>query len=294
MTYQASEKNRSEFELIEDSLQYDIFWSDHNSSNCLSTGWRVLPFWVILTVRKGGYICIFDSAEEIEEVHTEIGENEVLIVPAGIRHRLVVEQPSVADSLHIKYSLFHNLDVFSFYHVPHFVTSSLAGRLFQTVAKLTEVMDQVQGAASLYNITAKLAFSYQLFEQIILISKPVTDKEQKFVFIGRIIPALALVEKKIDSPLKVEEMAQACNLSRNAFTRLFKQVTRQTPQQYLTQKRLDLAMSKLVYSDYSIGSVAEQVGFCDQFHFSKVFRKERGETPSQYRTNTRRALQILT
>lgn len=288
--------NNDIVDLIEAALENKIYWSDHNSDDCISTGWRVLPFWVILYIRQGEYICIFDDNESdavnADNIRVRAGAGEIMLIPASVKHQLVVEQPTVADGLHIQYTLFRNLDVLSFYEVPPVVTVGSAVNLVQSVDQLTATLKQFQQAPSINNIALKCSNAYRLFYDLLAVSRPVPDKEMRFLQLNRILPALKLIDTQLHCLVKVEELASACALSRNGFSRLFKQVIGTPPLRYITQKRLQCAMSKLVYSDAPIAVVAKELGFCDQFHFSKSFRSELGETPSQYRSNTRKTLQI--
>jgi len=281
--------NSAVVELIERSLASHIYWSGHNSDNCIPTEWRVLPFMVVLTVRKGEYRCEFESAE-VDSVGA--GAGEVLLIPAGARHRLRVEKPTVADGLHIHFTLFHNLNVLSFYEVPPVVSANEAEALLHCVDELTAALEEYKLAPSLNNIALKRSASFRLFYEILAVSHAMADKELRLLQVNRILPALELIENQLDATLKVDALAAACSLSRNAFSRLFKQVVGASPLRYINRKRLEIAMSKLVYGDLSIAEIAKSVGFCDQFHFSKTFRAETGESPSQYRANIRKSLPL--
>jgi transcriptional regulator GlxA family with amidase domain len=52
---------------------------------------------------------------------------------------------------------------------------------------------------------------------------------------------------------------------------------------YLRKLRLARACSLLLSSDKSIGRVAAESGFVNQFHFSRIFKESMGVSPSDYR-----------
>ncbi|MEK5135289.1 helix-turn-helix domain-containing protein [Bacillus sp. FSL W8-0645] len=54
---------------------------------------------------------------------------------------------------------------------------------------------------------------------------------------------------------------------------------------YIKQERLKEAKRLLCHSDYTISSICMMLHFHDQSHFSSIFKKETGETPSKYRKN---------
>ena len=56
-----------------------------------------------------------------------------------------------------------------------------------------------------------------------------------------------------------------------------------TPVEYLTRHRVDAAARLLQESAMSAGEIAASCGFTDASYFGKVFRREFGCTPGQYR-----------
>ena len=56
-----------------------------------------------------------------------------------------------------------------------------------------------------------------------------------------------------------------------------------TPGQYLTSLRLKAVMNQLKATDRCISEIALETGFFDQSHLTRIFKKERGLTPGEYR-----------
>lgn len=67
------------------------------------------------------------------------------------------------------------------------------------------------------------------------------------------------------------------------FTDLFSQQYSMTPNRYLLQVKLEQAKQLLPVQEFSLAQVAELSGFSDVYYFSKVFKKEIGQTPGTYR-----------
>ena len=80
-----------------------------------------------------------------------------------------------------------------------------------------------------------------------------------------------------------EELAQKAGMSPNAFLRLFRRDTGASPQLYSRTRRIEEACMLLHYSQLDIKSIAERTGFCDRYHFSKVFKDLRGVSPAEFR-----------
>lgn len=82
--------------------------------------------------------------------------------------------------------------------------------------------------------------------------------------------------------LKVEEAKKACRLSNNNITTKFKLNVGLGVRQFIIYKRLKAASFVLLESNVDIYLIADAVGYSNE-HFSKLFKKEYGVTPSEYR-----------
>ena len=69
-------------------------------------------------------------------------------------------------------------------------------------------------------------------------------------------------------------------------TKIFNRYAGEPPLKYLTNIRIQEACRLLRETSLPIGTVGERVGYPDQFHFSKTFRKATGLNPSAYRKQT--------
>ena len=83
--------------------------------------------------------------------------------------------------------------------------------------------------------------------------------------------------------LTVSELAERANISCGYFRVLFREVTGETPVEYLTKLRLKNACMLLYQTNLSIKEIASQVGFSDQLYFSRVFSKYYGMSPLKFR-----------
>ncbi len=92
----------------------------------------------------------------------------------------------------------------------------------------------------------------------------------------------------LTQPIGLVDAAKAVGLSQYHLARLFKTHTGQTMLQYLTQARIEAAKQLLTTSDTSISELAAVLQFCDQSHFTRVFRRQTGITPAQFRSAEKR------
>jgi AraC family transcriptional regulator len=83
------------------------------------------------------------------------------------------------------------------------------------------------------------------------------------------------------------EIASLVRLSPFHFARCFKQSTGLPPHRYLIQLRIEKAKELLEHTALPITEIAAQVGYEDPGYFSRLFLKEAGVSPSQYRRDRR-------
>jgi AraC-like DNA-binding protein len=69
----------------------------------------------------------------------------------------------------------------------------------------------------------------------------------------------------------------------DAFRKRFARVSGRTPSSYLATLRSDRACRMLLETTRTLSDIAEDLGYCDAFHFSKAFKKSVGSSPSHYR-----------
>jgi AraC-like DNA-binding protein len=82
---------------------------------------------------------------------------------------------------------------------------------------------------------------------------------------------------------RMEDIADAVQLDASYISRLFKRYYHMTPYTYLQQKKMEHALDVLRQGNVSVREAAGAVGFEDPFHFSRVFKKFKGISPSQVR-----------
>jgi transcriptional regulator GlxA family with amidase domain len=93
---------------------------------------------------------------------------------------------------------------------------------------------------------------------------------------------------KTHGNVSIEEIANACNLSRSYFIRAFRETTDRTPHQWLLEHRIDRARDLLKHSDLSLSEIAVACGFSDQSHFTRTFSQMVGTPPGTWRRQASR------
>ncbi|MFE5322744.1 AraC family transcriptional regulator [Paenibacillus sp. NPDC056579] len=98
--------------------------------------------------------------------------------------------------------------------------------------------------------------------------------------------AIEFVHINYSQTVTIAEMADWIGLERKYLSKLFKAATGLSPQDYLIQFRLNKACELMNNPSLSIGEIAYSVGYKDQLLFSKMFKKLKGVSPSEYRKSS--------
>jgi AraC-like DNA-binding protein len=99
----------------------------------------------------------------------------------------------------------------------------------------------------------------------------------------RIINVLREIEDHLSEGLTNRRLAEVANMAINSFSRLFKEEIGIAPQQFLRERRIQKSSILLHHSTETIEEIASLSGFCDRFHFARVFKNSTNYSPAQYR-----------
>jgi AraC-like DNA-binding protein len=83
--------------------------------------------------------------------------------------------------------------------------------------------------------------------------------------------------------LAPQDVAREVGLSYENFRKRFAESTGESPGHYQKRRRLEWACAVIYQGQHTMKQIADELGFCDVFHFSKAFKQVIGTTPSEYR-----------
>jgi|GEM_PF-1299980 len=92
----------------------------------------------------------------------------------------------------------------------------------------------------------------------------------------------------------LEQLAALSGLSATYLSSIFKQAYHVTPTEYVTQLRIQKAKQLIYEQHLRVKDVAIEVGYHDEFYFSRVFKKLEGISPSQYAAKRQMKVAALT
>ncbi|MBO5415077.1 MAG: helix-turn-helix transcriptional regulator [Clostridia bacterium] len=142
-------------------------------------------------------------------------------------------------------------------------------------------------------ILAKIADLYKLYEKNVsveILSQRTYELAVSFFFVlNRLLVPTALVKAKtymednFQNDISVCDVARFVGVSESKLYKLFREVEKRTPIEYLKLLRMAKAKQLLIENEIKIFEIAKECGFSNVAYFCKVFREENGCTPMVFR-----------
>lgn len=96
--------------------------------------------------------------------------------------------------------------------------------------------------------------------------------------------AILYIHENYASKITIDSLANRLYTSRRSLTRCFKSETGKTFNEYLTDYRMEIAKNMLRSDTYKIFEIGNLVGYTDQKHFHKTFKRVTGHNPTYYKS----------
>ena len=121
-----------------------------------------------------------------------------------------------------------------------------------------------------------------LLKEILLLTGRYARMEQ-----NKSMPLLAIeyIHSHYKEVVDVDQLARLERMSCTTFRIAFKKHTGISPNEYIIAQRISVACRLLAQTELSVKEIAGEVGYADQYYFSRIFKKKVGMTPLKYRKN---------
>lgn len=233
------------------------------------------PFDVVEYVEKGtGHV-------EVENRNFQVNGGDVYILPRHTSHRLRITDE---NNIWVK-SFFvssgplveHLLEVYQLRTVYHY-PGCHSGELLEEFKKIQNIFKE--GGLDMHDRAAGV-----ILRIIQFLARHLRGSDK------RSLDALKIqyyLDRKLFFKLDLNVMCRDLGMSRSKLIRISRSELGDTPYNCHLKKRLETARQLLNQdSGFSIGEIAAQLHFHDQYHFSRLFKQKTGVSPSVYRNRKR-------
>lgn len=94
--------------------------------------------------------------------------------------------------------------------------------------------------------------------------------------------ACSFIAENLGERFTLDDLARQAGVSRFHFARLFRVSTGDSPMAYLLKSRIERAKQMLLQGERPVCEIAAVLGFCDQSHLTRTFRRLTGLTPREF------------
>lgn len=110
-----------------------------------------------------------------------------------------------------------------------------------------------------------------------------TEKERQADYKNRINRVFEFIDQNMDSDLSLNTVSEVALFSPFHFHRVFKFITGETLNEYISRRRIEKSALDLLHKDVSTTEIAHKFGFSDNSSFSRAFKKYYEISPTEFR-----------
>jgi AraC-like DNA-binding protein len=177
---------------------------------------------------------------------------------------------------------------------PELAVAGTDGEIAGIIREITPPMNRTIGALkdallwskglNLFILAKALELLWLYFNSVPFTREERIDEDDR----KAIQEALLILNSNLESPPRLEKLANTVGMSASKFKNLFPKTCGMPPYGYLRKKRMEKAMYLLIRGQMNVTQVAMEVGYSSISHFAKAFFKEFDINPSQVRHSTRK------
>ena len=245
---------------------------------------KVIPETIMAFVKVGSYEIESDGKKGVAQ------PGEFFLTPPGkpmtIIHHWDQEKGTMhAIWIHAVFTLFDAVEITDLMDLPLIVGGAAGKEMGELIQILLDLQKTEKWSVSALSQRVELGFAALRIICQVASSRP--GFEEVLNGENRMLPVLQYIAEHYHQITSLNQLAAIANLSRSRFCHLFTLLTHTSPMAYLKQVRMAKAQHLLLRTDQNIAEISENVGFTNQFHFSREFKKETGYAPLNYRKTQR-------
>lgn len=215
----------------------------------------------------------------------QVRSGDVVVVPADTWHGSRWDQPGGAVIVGLQPQDFartvdETVERDGVELIPHFATADPL--IHQLGLALKRALENANSSSRLYAETMTTALMVHLLQHYC------AQQLRLPTYTGglcqrKLQQVIDYIQANLDQDLSLTELATLAQMSPHYFSQLFKQSMGVPPHQYVIRCRIERAKELLVQRQFSIADVAKVVGFADQSHFHRHFKRLVGLTPRAFK-----------
>jgi AraC-like DNA-binding protein len=224
-------------------------------------------YFVLEYISKGkGFIICDDKKYTVEE-------NDVYLIHLGSKHRYGADPNDPYEKIWVNFFGGVFTDIISAY--------GLSGRVVFKNTNCKEFFDELLDLAIKYNDNEEVYLKAS--EIIFKIILRLVENDEKQKVSPTAIKTKELLDQAIYRKVSMQDLYDEIHLSKSQISREFKKYFDTTPYQYLLNHRIAISKNLLTKTRLSIKEISDSLCFVDEYHFSAIFKKKNGISPTTYR-----------
>lgn len=241
---------------------------------------KIAPSTIIAQGFEGYYEIFYpDSQIKLKEKEAFIAK---INTPLRIVHHCETKDKIMQTNwLHIGFKLYNFIDFSDLLTIPSSAGIEY-GNIFGELAE--ELLSPKHGENSFTWLIRRQEIAFKALRHLCEISKL---NEKAKVFLDKeeqLLPIISYIGENLNRQISIDELANIACMSVSNFHSFFRKKMDISPMKFIKKMRLEEASFKLARTHNPISTIAEDLGFSSQFHFSRDFKSHYNITPSEYRS----------
>lgn len=163
----------------------------------------------------------------------------------------------------------------------------LSNYIVEEAIEKNQVIDRYE---KLYPINNDFDNKFQMKPKLAKSTIQASSIEGEFAYTSNnpiLKPAFDCIHDSSTRDLSLTTLANLCHVSPSYLSRLFTKETGENLSSYISRVKIERSKQLLETTEMTISQISSELGFSDDGYFIKIFKKQAGQTPLQYRKYTR-------
>ncbi|MEP4545381.1 MAG: arabinose operon transcriptional regulator AraC [Saccharospirillum sp.] len=247
-----------------------------------------LDFWIerpsglkgyILNLTTSGSGLVFPGSKH----ETRVNTGDMMLIPAGACHDYG-RHPD-ASNWHHRWVYFRPRATWSEWLNWAQVTRNVGFMTIESrerVQLISQLFKDIDSSRKNGNMLSE-ELGLNLLEQILIRCREFDQQRPQAPLDNRIHRVCQFINDNLSKELSIAELSSVACMSSSRFSHLFRKQLGIPIRQWIEDQRISLARQLLLTTDLAVSQVAQYLGYQDALYFSRVFRKNLGLSPREFR-----------